>query len=109
MSPILRTERRSGSSPYRSFGASIRSCGSTSGSGSSTGTWRSKATSTSERGRAYTKKIQELAPVDLPAFIEAERYAAEEVQKKREQEEFVQDVREDLGRLGVRREGRPIR
>jgi DNA-binding ferritin-like protein (Dps family) len=62
-----------------------------------------------ERGRAYTKKIQELAPVDLPAFIEAERYAAEEVRKKREQEEFVQDVREDLGRLGVRREGRPIR
>ena len=39
-----------------------------------------------KRGRAYTKKIQELAPVDLPALIEAEWYTAEEVRKKREQE-----------------------
>jgi hypothetical protein len=62
-----------------------------------------------ERGRAYTKKIQELTPTDLPALVEAERYGAEEVRKKREQEEFVQDVREDLGRLSVRREGWSIR
>lgn len=61
-----------------------------------------------ERGQAYTKKIQELAPTDLPALIEAERYRAEEVRKKREQEEFIQDVREDLGRLSVRREGWPV-
>lgn len=60
-----------------------------------------------ERGRAYTKKIRELAPADLPALVEAERYRAEEGRKRRGRERFIQDVREDLDRLRVRRGGGP--
>lgn len=52
-----------------------------------------------ERGRAYTKKIQDLTPSDLPALVEADRYRTEERRKKREREKFVQEMREDLDRL----------
>lgn len=57
-----------------------------------------------EKRRAYTKEIRDIAPEDLPALIEADRYRLEEGRKKREREEFIQDVREDLDRL--REEGR---
>jgi hypothetical protein len=57
-----------------------------------------------EKRRAYTKKIRDLTPADLPALIEADRYRAEEGRKKREREGFIRDVREDLDRL--RKEGR---
>lgn len=58
-----------------------------------------------EKRRAYTKKIQDLTPADLPALIEADRYGTEERRKKRDREEFVRDVREDLDRLGVTKGG----
>jgi hypothetical protein len=61
-----------------------------------------------ERGYAYTKKIEELTPADLPALVEADRYRAEEGQRKRGREKFIRDVQEDLDRLRVRREGWPI-
>jgi DNA-binding ferritin-like protein (Dps family) len=54
-----------------------------------------------EKGSAYTKKIQDLTPADLPALIEADRYETEERRKKREREKVVRDFREDLDRLGV--------
>lgn len=49
--------------------------------------------------RHYTKRIQDITPQDLPAIVEADRYKAEEHEKRREQEEFVRDVQEDLQRL----------
>ena len=49
--------------------------------------------------RHYTKRIQDITPQDLPALVEAERYKAEEHGRRREQEEFVRDVHEDLERL----------
>lgn len=49
--------------------------------------------------RHYTKRIQDITPQDLPAIVEADRYKAEEHEKRREREEFVRDVQEDLQRL----------
>jgi hypothetical protein len=49
--------------------------------------------------RHYTKRIQDITPQDLPALVQAERYKAEEHEKRREREEFVRDVHEDLERL----------
>lgn len=49
--------------------------------------------------RHYTKRIQDITPQDLPAIVEADRYKAEEHEKRREQEEFIRDVQEDLQRL----------
>jgi hypothetical protein len=61
-----------------------------------------------ERGHAYTKKIGELTPADLPALVEADRYRAEEGRRKHGREKFIRDVREDLDRLRVRRGNWPI-
>lgn len=49
--------------------------------------------------RHYTKRIQDITPQDLPAVVEAERYKAEEYDKRREREEFVREVQQDLERL----------
>lgn len=49
--------------------------------------------------RHYTKRIQDITPQDLPAVVEAERYKAEEHDKRREREEFVREVQQDLERL----------
>jgi hypothetical protein len=55
-----------------------------------------------KKQRAYTKKIEDLAPEDLPALVEADRQRAEEErQEERERAEFVQEVRADLERLPV--------
>jgi hypothetical protein len=61
-----------------------------------------------ERGYAYTKRIGELAPADLPALVEADRYRAEEGRAKLGRERFIRDVREDLDSLRVNREGWPL-
>ena len=49
-----------------------------------------------EKRRAYTKKVQDLTPDDLPALIEADRWR---VEVERERAEFVRDARADLERL----------
>jgi hypothetical protein len=55
-----------------------------------------------KKQRAYTKKIEDLAPEDLPALVEADRQRAEEErQEERERAVFVQEVRADLERLPV--------
>ena len=55
-----------------------------------------------ERRRAYTKKIEELVPTDLPALVEADRQRAEEERRKeREKAEFAREARADLERLRV--------
>jgi hypothetical protein len=55
-----------------------------------------------EKRRAYTKKIQDLTPEDLPALVEASRLRIkEEHRKERERAEFVQEVRADLRLLPV--------
>ena len=54
-----------------------------------------------DKRRAYTKKIQDLTPADLPALIEADRLRAEEYRKERELAELAQDVEEDLDQLHV--------
>ena len=51
-----------------------------------------------EKRRAYTKKVQDLTPEDLPALIEADRWRVEE---ERERAEFVRDARSDLERLPI--------
>jgi len=51
-----------------------------------------------EKRRAYTKKVQDLTPDDLPALIEADRWRVEE---ERERAEFVRDARADLEQLPV--------
>ena len=52
-----------------------------------------------EKRRPYVKKIQDITAQDLPALLEAERYKAEEHEKRCEREEFVRDVQEDLDQL----------
>ena len=53
-----------------------------------------------QRRRAYTKKIEELTPEDLPALIEAERQRVEEEGRKElERERFLREARADLERL----------
>jgi hypothetical protein len=52
-----------------------------------------------EKKRPYIKKIQDITEQDLPALLEAERYKAEEHEKRCEREEFVRDVQEDLDQL----------
>ena len=55
-----------------------------------------------EKRRAYTKKIQDLTPEDLPALVEADRLRIkEEHRKEHERAEFVQEVRADLRKLPV--------
>lgn len=55
-----------------------------------------------KKRRAYTKKIGDLAPEDLPTLVEADRQRAEEErQEERGRAEFVQEVRADLERLPV--------
>ncbi len=51
-----------------------------------------------EKRRAYTKKVRDLTPDDLPALIEADRWRIEE---ERERAEFVRDARADLERLPI--------
>ncbi len=51
-----------------------------------------------DKRRAYTKKVWDLTPQDLPALVEAERQRTEE---ERERAEFVRDARADLERLPV--------
>jgi hypothetical protein len=55
-----------------------------------------------EKRRAYTKKIEELTPEDLPALIEADgQRAEEEHRKERERERFVGEARAGLEQLLV--------
>ncbi len=55
-----------------------------------------------ERRRAYTKKIEDLVPTDLPALIEADRQRAEEERRKeREKARFALETRADLEQLCV--------
>jgi hypothetical protein len=51
-----------------------------------------------EKRRAYTKKVQDLTPDDLPALIEADRWR---VEVERERAEFVRAARADLERLPI--------
>jgi hypothetical protein len=52
-----------------------------------------------EKRRPYAKKIQDITAQDLPALLEAERYKAEEHEKRCEREQFVRDLQEDLDHL----------
>ena len=54
-----------------------------------------------ERGHPYTKKVEELAPQDLPALMQAERQRPLEYWMGHERVEFVRAVRGDLQRLHV--------
>jgi hypothetical protein len=55
-----------------------------------------------DKRRAYTKKIEELTPEDLPALVEAERQKVEEEHRReRERAEFVREARAGLERLRV--------
>ena len=55
-----------------------------------------------ERRRAYTKKIEDLVPTDLPALVEADRQRAEEERlNEREKTEFIRETQADLKRLRV--------
>jgi len=54
-----------------------------------------------KKRRAYTKKIQDLTPEDLPALVEADRRRVEESQEEREQADFIREVRAGLERLRV--------
>jgi hypothetical protein len=55
-----------------------------------------------ERRRAYTKKIEDLVPTDLPALVEADRQRAEEERlNEREKTEFIRETQADLERLRV--------
>jgi hypothetical protein len=55
-----------------------------------------------DKRRAYTKKIEELTPEDLPALVEAERQKVEEEHlRERERAEFVREARAGLERLRV--------
>lgn len=51
-----------------------------------------------EKRRTYTKKVRDLAPEDLPALVEADRWRAED---ERERAEFVRAAQADLRRLPV--------
>ncbi len=51
-----------------------------------------------EKWRAYTKKIEDLTPQDLPGLVEADRQRDEE---KRERAEFVREAKASLERLFV--------
>jgi hypothetical protein len=61
-----------------------------------------------EKRRAYTKRIWDLTPEDLPAVVEADRVKAEEYRREREQARFVNAVREDLDRIDVARDSRSL-
>jgi hypothetical protein len=52
-----------------------------------------------QRRHAYTKRIRDLTPTDLPALIEAERHRVKECLKEQERAEFLEVVRRDLDRL----------
>jgi hypothetical protein len=54
-----------------------------------------------KKRRAYTKKIQDLTPEDLPALVEADRRRVEESQVERERADFIREVRTSLERLRV--------
>ncbi len=59
-----------------------------------------------EKRRPYVKKIQDITAQDLPALLEAERYKAEEHEKRCERERFVRDL--ELAPIGHgRRADRP--
>ena len=49
-----------------------------------------------EKRRAYTKKIEDLTPEDLPDLVEADRQRHEE---ERERAKFVREAKADLERL----------
>jgi hypothetical protein len=55
-----------------------------------------------EKRRAYTKKIDNLVPEDLPALIEADRVKAEEHFEERDRARFAADVHRDLEQLGTK-------
>ncbi len=59
-----------------------------------------------EKRRAYTKKIRDLTPEDLPALIEADRWRVEE---ERERAQFVRDARADLEGLPIFEGGKDAR
>jgi hypothetical protein len=55
-----------------------------------------------EKRRAYTKKIEELSPEDLPALIQADRQRAEEEHRNgRERADFAREARAGLERTHV--------
>ena len=51
------------------------------------------------RRRAYTKRIEDLVPEDLPALVEAERVKVEEHLEELDRARFASAVRGDLERL----------
>lgn len=55
-----------------------------------------------DKRRAYTKKVGDLTPEDLPALVEADRQRVEEErERERERTQFIQEARTDLERLPV--------
>jgi hypothetical protein len=54
-----------------------------------------------EKRRAYTKKIDDLVPENLPALVEADRVKAEEHFEERDRVRFAAEVHRDLEQLGV--------
>ncbi len=55
-----------------------------------------------DKRRPYTKKIEDLAPEDLPALVQADRQRIEEErEKERERAGFVREARADLQWLPV--------
>lgn len=55
-----------------------------------------------EPRRAYTKKIEDLSPEDLPALIQADRQKAEEEHLKgRERAKFAREARAGLERIHI--------
>lgn len=59
-----------------------------------------------ERRRAYTKKIDELVPEDLPALVEADRVKVEEHLEERDRARFAASVNRDLEQLDAIEYGR---
>ena len=53
------------------------------------------------RRHAYTKRIDDLVPEDLPALVEAERVKAEEHLEELDRSRFASDVHRDLEQLGA--------
>ncbi len=54
-----------------------------------------------DKRHAYTKKLEDLTPEDLPALTTADRWRFEEDEKERERAEFVREAMADLERLAV--------
>ncbi|MGH3086856.1 MAG: hypothetical protein ACRDSJ_06005, partial [Rubrobacteraceae bacterium] len=52
-----------------------------------------------DKRHAYTKRLEDLTPEDLPNLITADRWRFEEEDNERERAEFVREATEDLERL----------